>query len=298
MPTLGELINNMAVKAGIASDDAKLKSLLATPELLNIQVDDSIVTALDNGLLSIEAAMNNHPKIKNKYFADVYDGIDKQLIKLIETDTFDQADVDEVKAEKSTSKKQELIVSKLKAMAKSAKGADKDEINKQLATAHEAARIAEAKVETTKQKYEAQIQDIQMKASLRAAFGKYKTIYDDLPEAVKTATFEAIVNQGLQDKNAILKTDEHGNLQLVGKDGSNVFGANHVHLTPASFLDQTFAPVLKVSGPTKPAATPTGSPAPVIPTKGNEGVEANAAFLKSRTDQVLADMASAPAPMI
>jgi len=297
MPTLGELINNMAVKAGIASDDAKLKSLLATPELLNIQVDETIVTALDNGLLSIEAAKNNHPDVKKKYFADAYDGIDKQLIKLIETDTFDQADVDEVKAEKSTSKKQELIVSKLKAMAKSAKGADKDQINQQLAAAHEAARLAKAEVETTRQTYEAKIQDIEMKAALRAAFGKYKTIYDDLPEAVKTATFEAIVNQGLQDKNAILKVDEHGNLQLVGKDGSNVFGANHVHLTPASFLDQTFAPVLKVSGPPKPAAQPTRQPVPVA-IKVDAGSEANVEFVKSHADKVIADMQQAPASMV
>lgn len=64
MQKIGELINNLAVKAGVAADDPKLKSLLAAPELLNIEVDDSIVTALDNGLLSIEAAKNDHPEIK------------------------------------------------------------------------------------------------------------------------------------------------------------------------------------------------------------------------------------------
>lgn len=298
MPLIGEIINNLAQKAGIAADDAKLKSLLSSPELANIQVDDTLATALDSGLLSIEAAKNNHPDVKKKYFADAYDGIDKQLMNLIATDTFDQADIDEIKLEKSTSKKQELIVSKLKALAKSAKGADKDEINRQLATAHEAARLAKAEVETVKNTYEGKIKDIQLKAAVKAIFGNYKTIYDELPPAVRTATMEAIIMQGLQDKNAELRTDEAGNLTLVSKDGSsNVFGANHVQLTPQSFLDQTFAPILKVSGPTKPAA-PTPGAAPIIPTKGSEGAEANAAFLKSRTDQVLADMASSPAPMI
>lgn len=103
---------------------------------------------------------------------------------------------------------------------------------------------------------------------------------------------EAIIMQGLQDKNAELKTDEQGNLQLVSKDGSNVFGENHVQLTPQSFLDKTFAPILKVSGPPKPAATqrPTQS----IDVKISEGAEANAAFVKSHMDQVLADMSAAP----
>lgn len=290
MPTIGELINNLAQKAGIQADNEELKSLLASPELATIKVPDSLSAFIDSGLLSIEAAKNNHPDIKKKYFADAYDGMDKQLLALVATDTFDLADVEEIKAEKSTSKKAELIVTKLKAAKAAAKGADKDEINKQLAAAHEVARIAKAEVETVKNTYEGKIKDIQLKAAIKDVFGNYKTIYDELPTAVRTATMEAIIMQGLQDKNAELKPDEHGNLQLVTKDGSNVFGDNHVQLTPQSFFDKTFAPILKVSGPPKPAA-PQPRPMQPIDIKINEGAEANTAFVKSHTEQVLADMA-------
>lgn len=295
MPTIGELINNLAQKAGVASNDAKLKALLASPELATVNIDDSLVTALETGLLSIEAAKNNHPDVKKKYFADAYDGIDKQLIKLVENDTFDQADLDEIRNEKSTSKKQELIITKLKAAKATAKGADKDEINRQLAAAHEAARLAKAEVETVKSSYEGRIKDIQKQAAIKAVFGNYKTIYDELPANVKAATLEALINQGLQDKNAELRTDENGNLQLVSKDGStNVFGSNNVQLTPQSFLDQTFAPILKVSGPPKPVAPPRQQPGTVP----NAQSEASASFVKSHVDQVLADMAMTKAPMI
>lgn len=293
---IGELINNLAQKAGIATDNAELKSLLASPELANITVPDVLVTSIDSGLLSIDAAKNNHPDIKKKYFADAYDGMDKQLIALVANDTFDQADLDEIKAEKSTSKKAELIVSKLKAAKSQAKGADKDEINRQLAAAHEMARLAKAEVETVKNSYENKIQDIQLKAAVKAVFGNYKTIYDELPPAVKTATLEALINQGLQDKNAELKTDEHGNLQLVSKDGSNVFGDNHVQLTPQSFLDKTFAPVLKKVAPQPAAQTRQPNPVPAKP--GNEPSEASASFVKSHVDQVLADMGAAPVSMM
>lgn len=292
MPTIGELINNLTQKAGIAADDADLKALLASPELANIKVSDTLSAAIDSGLLSIDAAKNNHPDIKKKYFADAYDGMDKQLIALVANDTFDQVDLDEIKAEKSTSKKAELIVSKLKAAKASAKGADKEAINAQLAAAHEVARLAKTEVETVKQGYEGKIKDIQLKAAIKAVFGNYKTIYDELPASVRAASMEAIIMQGLQDKNAELKTDDHGNLQLVSKDGSNVFGDNHVQLTPQSFLDKTFAPILKVSGPPKPAA-PQRQQQQIDP-KISEGAEANAAFVKSHMDQVLADMSAAP----
>ena len=109
MPTVGEVINNLAQKAGIAADNAELKTLLSSPELANVAVPDALLTSLDSGLLSIDAAKNNHPDIKKKYFADAYDGIDKQLIQLIESDTFDEADVAEIKAEKSTSNWRQLI---------------------------------------------------------------------------------------------------------------------------------------------------------------------------------------------
>lgn len=301
MPTpIGQVFNELALKAGIAADNPALKSLLASPELANIQVPNELITGIDNGLLSIEAAKNNHPDVKKKYFADAYDGIDKQLMNLVATDTFDQADIDEIKQEKSTSKKQELIVSKLKALAKSAKGADKEEINRQIAAAHEAARLAKAEVETVKSSYEGKIKDIQLKAAIKSVFGNYKTIYDELPPAVRTATLEAIIMQGLQDKNAELRTDESGALQLVSKDGtSNVFGANHVQLTPQSFLDQTFAPVLKVSGPTKPVVPiRPQQTVSVAQTAAEQHNEATVGIIKSHSDKVLADMAATPASLI
>ena len=295
--TIGELLNNVALKAGVPADDAKLKSLLAASELATLTIDDALAASIDNGLLNIEAAKNNHPDIKKKYFADAYDGMDKQLLALVASDTFDQADLDEIKAEKSTSKKAELIVTKLKAAKASAKGADKDAINQQLTAAHEAARLAKLEVETVKTSYEGKIKDIQLKAAVKAVFGNYKTIYDELPAGVRNATMEAIISQGLQDKNAELRTDEHGNLQLVSKDGSsNVFGANHVQLTPSSFLDQTFAPILKVSGPPKPAATNPRQPAnPIVI---DPGAAANADFIASHMEGVLADMAKAPVSMM
>jgi len=289
MPLIGELINNLAQKAGIAADSPELKSLLASPELATINVPDELSTLIDKNLLSLEAAKNNHPDIRNKYAADFYDGIDKQLMTLIATDTFDQADLDEIKAEKSTTKKQEIIISKLKAAKSKAKGADKEEINQQLAAAHEAARLAKEEVNTVRTQYEGQIKDIRKKTALSAVLSGYKTIYDELPGTVKLTGMEALINTALQDKKADLLVDENGNLQLVSKDGTNVFGSNNVQLTPQSFFDQTFAPILKVSDNKKSDANQQQRQTTTVDTstKGDASISP----IRNHNAQVIADLA-------
>lgn len=296
MPTIVELINNLALKAGIAADNDELKSLLASPELATVQVPETLNTTIDKGLLSIEAAKNNHPEIKKKYVAEAYNGMDKHLLALIESDTFDAADLEEIKKEQSTSKKYELVISKLKAAKSTATGVDKDKINQEIANAHAAAKAAKDEVAAVKNEYEGKIKNIHRTAAIKAMFGNYKTIYDELPAGIKTATMEALINTALQDKNAELTVDDNGNLVLLSKDGSNVFGSNHVQLTPQSFLDQSFAPILKVSGPPKPIATPRPAAASTPP--ADDKAEATVGQIRSHTEQVLADMAAPKASLM
>lgn len=287
MPVLGEFINTLAQKAGIAPDDADLKTLLSSPELAAITVPDTLVSAVDNGLLSIDAAKNNHPDIKRKYFADAFDGMDRNLLSLIDKDTFDESELLEIKNEKSTVKKIELVVSKLKAQKSTANPADKAAINQQLAAAHEAARLANEKAEQVKNEYEGKIKNIYTTSAIRSALSGYKTIYDELDPTIKLTSMEAVIAKALQDKQAEFLADENGTLQLLSKDGSNVFGSNHVQLTPQSFLDQTLAPILKVVKQT-PQPTP-GQQQPTPPANGEHTAVSN--FVKSHTEQVLADMA-------
>lgn len=292
---IGELINNLAQKAGVDADSPELKSLLASPELASVSVPDELSTTIDRGLLNIEAAKNNHPDIKRKYQADIYDGMDKQLMALIASDTFDESDIAEIKAEAKTTKKLEMIVAKLKAAKSTAKGADKEEINRQLTAAHEAARLAKEEVTNVRSEYEGKIKDIHRGAAIKAVFNNYKTIYDELPGEIRVATMEAIINKSLQDKNAELRTDENGNLQLVGKDGNNVFGSDHRQLSPQSFLDQSFAPILKVSGQ-RPVVTPQTRQTQVATPATQENAQLGS--MKNHNAQVLADMATPKASMV
>lgn len=293
--SIGELINNLAIKAGMKADDPNLVSLLSSPDLQKITVPDELVTTIDRGLLNIDDARNNHPVIKNKYFADAYDGLDKFLLTLIQDDTFDETELAEIKAEKSTQKKIQLIHGKLKAKASASPNKeDKTETNKKIAELNEQVRLAKEGGENIKKEYEGKIKNIHLDSNLNALFGNYKTIYDEMPD-IKNVSLKAIVQKALQDNNAEFSINEAGQLVLVGKDGTNVFGSDNRQLTPQSLLDKSFAPILKVhTGPKQNGVTIPGQlpkPTEVIPGKG--GAEAATENFKSLAQQQIANLEAA-----
>lgn len=279
---IGEFFNELAQKAGIPADDKSLKDLLASPELINIKVSDELVTSLDKGLINIDQAKNNHPDIKKKYFADAYDGIDSQLSKILSDEAADiltPEDLTEIAAEKSTTKKMGLALTKLKAAKVKASPADKEAINKQLNELNEALRVEKEGKKKLVDEYEGKIKDIHLNSALTGMFGNYKTIYDDIPGNVKATSLKAMITQALQDNDAVLKVDDNGTLAITRKDGTNVFGSDNRQLTPQSFLDKTFAPILKVSTPQKVTQTPKQAV--------NTDAPANNEFISSYTQKML-----------
>lgn len=268
MPTAGEFLNALALKAGLKPDNELLKNVLSAPDLAKINVPDELVTQIDAGLLNIEAAKNNHPAIKSKYFAEAYDGMDAEILKL----PVDQEVLDILKQEKSTTKKLSLLVEKLKA-TKPSDQADvtplKQKINE---LQQQLAQLAEQKV-ALESKHQQDIMNMKRDITLEAELLSYKTIYDDLDPSIKKMTLRNILDKNLQDSNAVLQLDDNGNLTLVGKDGTNVFGSDHRQLTPKAFFDKSLASILKVSDPPKnparPVPTPGTTPAPVA---GNDHI--------------------------
>lgn len=287
MPTIGEVFNAFALKAGIAADDEDLKGILAAPGLAQIAVPDALVTKMDSGLLNLEAAKSGHPDIKRKYFAEAYDGMDAEILKL----PVDQEVIDVLKAEKSTTKKLALLVEKLKATKApdSTEGttlkAKINELQQQLAG------LAEEKATLAKQ-HQSELRDFKKDIKLQSEFGSYKTIYDDLDPAIKKMSLKAILDKNLQDSNAVFTLDDNDNLVLVGKDGTNVFGSDHRQLTPKAFFDKSFASILKVSEPPKP-----GPQQP--PKTGAQPAAGGNDFMSSFTNQALQDFERAtPVKMI
>lgn len=248
---LVDFLKTQIQKAGGNPEDETLKNAIAGLSA-DLELPDEVVTAIDNGLLSIASAKNNHPEIKNHYFAQAYKGIDSEMDRLLEEEKLPDEVIAEIKKEGSSTKRAALIARKIKE-TESKKGAagDKDkekytqqiaELNNQLA----AVKDNENKIKATHQQ---ELANIKMGWAKKNQLSAYKTIHDDLDPDTKQIILDAIITKNLNAKGWKLGVDDNGNLTLTTKEGDSVYGDNHVVLTPKAFLDKVMADekILKVS---------------------------------------------------
>lgn len=246
-----DFLKTLATKAGANLEDEALKTAIASlnPEA---ELPDELATVIDNGLLSMATAKNNHPEIKKHYFAQAYNGLDSELDAFIAEEKLPDDVVAAIKAEQSSTKRARLVAQKIKELQqqKAAAGKnDKEELNKQIADLNNELRVLKEKEQNIHTEYKKQIQSVKMNHVLGGLLGGYKTVFDELDPSTKEITLKAIIERNLGAKKAQLTIDEAGNLQLIGADGANVFGDDHNILTPKAFLDKVMAneKILKVT---------------------------------------------------
>lgn len=250
--TAADFLKELAIKAGVKIDDEAIKPLLAAPELANINIPDALITGIDNGLLSLDAAKNNHSAIKGHYFSQAYDGLDKELTRFIDENKLPDEIKNEILAEKSSTKRAVLLAAKIKELeekkATSGKG-EKDSLQQQINDLNNQLRVEKDKEAGIRAEYEGKLKDVKMGYTLGSLLGSYKTIYDELDGEVKDITLKAIINKSLNADAAELTVDDSGQLILRKKDGSNFFGEDNRLLTPKSYLDKIMSrdKILKVS---------------------------------------------------
>lgn len=265
-----DLLKKLMTKAGVTYDGD-----------LSVEIPDDVATSLDNQLLTIAAATNNHPEVKKVYFAQAYNGLDAEMKELITEFGLS----DEVKAEieraGGSTKKAVALARKIKEISEKPHTGDKAketalaaqvlELNQKLAAEIQ----AKTGLQTT---FDNQLKQIKIQTKLGGLINGYKTVYDELPTDAKEAATNALLNKALQDSNAEFTFDENGNLSLIKKDGTNLFGENHTLVTPQAFIDKSFSKILKVTDP-NPGKT---TPAPIPGQQNQPNTALQAALAESR----------------
>lgn len=267
-----DLVKKLMAKAGVAYDG----DLAAIP--------DDVASSVDNSLLTIAAATNNHPDVKKVYFAQAYNGLDAEINGLIT----EFALSDEIKAEieraGGSTKKAVALARKIKEVSEKGSPDDKAAVKKLSDQIVELNRKLAAEIQkqtNLKTEYDNQLQQIKIKTKLGTIVGSYKTMFDELDPQAKEAAIDALLNKALQDSDAEFKFDDKGNLSLIKKDGTNLFGDNHTLVTPQSFIDKSLSKILKVTDPN------AGKNSPAQPLPGKEQNQPNpniAAAVKESLD--------------
>lgn len=109
MAKLGKLFVDLALAAGIAIDDDKLKDITTS----DMEVPDDIAASLKSNLMTEEAAKNN-ASLKRHFTAQALNTVDAELSDFIKSYTdFTDADKSAFEAEKSTYKRIPLLMKRV-----------------------------------------------------------------------------------------------------------------------------------------------------------------------------------------
>lgn len=247
-----DLIKKLMAKAGVTHDGE-----------LTADIPDEVATALDNQLLTIAAATNNHPDVKKVYFAQAYDGLDAGLAQVVkELGISPEVWADVEKAGGST-KRAIALIKKVKELSEKEQPADKTksaELQAEIHKLHGQLKQEIEKQDDLKTNYDSQIKQIKIQTKLSGMLGQYKTVYDEHDPIVRNAAIGALITKALQDSDADFTFDDKGNLSLMKKDGTNLFGDNHTLVTPQTLIERSLSKILKVTG--KPGDTPPAKPLP------------------------------------
>lgn len=260
---LKDFIIGLARKAGFdpASEAAK-PFFDAIPDT---DVPEDVQKGVDNNLISITDAKNNHPILKNHYHKQALDGIDSTIVDLMAEMEVDEETKAAILAEKSSFKRVPLLTKKIAELTAAKAGAtapDKKEIQKQIDALHTQIAAEKTARANDKKSFDDQLKGYQVKYKVDTLLSAHKTIHDDLDPEVKSTVINTLITKALQDNQAKFDFDDQGNFTLLKQDGTNYYGENHQQITPAQFIEQTLAKTkqLKVS----PAANPAN------PQRGNQ----------------------------
>lgn len=237
--TVGEFLHSLAQKAGMDVNSDSVKNFLLNGELMKIEVPEDIDRGIDNQLLSVRDAKNNHPDIKSFYHKQALDAIDSNINDIVTELGLDESVKQTLDAERSTYKRVGLLAKKVHEVAEGKEGAKgKSEMQAKIDELHNQLRSLNEEKAKESESYTNQLKSFKIKTKLQSLLSGYKTIYDNLDGNVKFASLQALLDQALADSEANFDIDDKDNLQLFKKDGSNVYGENHQQVLPTSFVEQ------------------------------------------------------------
>lgn len=281
----GELLNNLARKAGIDVSSAELKDLLSNAELLKVNIPDTISNALETQLLTVEAAQANDKVLKH-FRSTLYNGIDNTLKETALEMGIPETELKTWLAENQTGKNVRnvmLKIAELKEKQSKGKG-DNTELQKQIETLN-------AKIVDMTKAYQEKEQSLikqNEQALTNYMLDSFLSNYDyGLPTTkdISLLTAKNVLNQEFS-KLGITVVNENGQLVPKTKEGADYYTSNHTKPSIKELTDGVLAQhkLLKTAEPpkTEPQQRQTFS--------GNGSEQPSSTRLMSALDQSLADL--------
>lgn len=264
--SVAQLINDLAVKAGIPSDNQELKDILSSADLVKQTVPDSLAGKIETGLLTKDAAKND-PDVVNYFRHTNYGVIDAEVEKFLTEAKFEDAVTNEIKGEKNTIKKVTLLAKKvqeLEVKKAAAAGGDKGKLQEEINKLN--GQLSEI-VNKHKQEKDDLILNHQKEIDqmfLQNTLGTYNYALGDIDTGAKVMTAQALLAQKMASAGVKI-INKDGQRILVRNDGTEYYDDKHNKIDLKGFIEGAISPILKKNEGQQTPNTPTGPTAPAAP---------------------------------
>lgn len=292
MAKLKDFITALAKKAGYDTTSEAAKPFFDA--LPDTEMPEDIHRGIDNSLISLTEAKNNHGELKGHYTKQALDGVDKEILSLIEDFQLDEPTKAAILGEKSTYKRGPMLTRKIVELERqkvaTTGGKDKAAIQAEIDGLHAQLKTTKEAWESDKKTFDNQRLQDKINNKKNVFFSGVKTIHDELDPETRYTIIDSQIQKELQDRQAKFALDEQGNVVLMRNDGTNFFGENHQQVKPLQFIEQVLAKnkQLKVTDPSNGATgtKPTNGTQPAA-SSGNGTKEQNQSAVVNRNLQAL-----------
>lgn len=226
---VSEFLHSLAISAGIETDNAALKLILADPNLGNITVPtefDTLVSGKFKDMITLEAA-KNHPDLKKHFYATSLYGIDKDIDRLAKDNEFTDEEIASLKKIDKTEKRLEEFSKMTKdKFSKKAPATDEEKhkkLQQQIAdlnkTILEKDELGVKEKAELKQNYLNSLRD----RTTKELFQKYNYT-DAIPQKVQSTTAQTLFFDDIKSKGyKVVFNEENDGLKLLTSEDTEVF---------------------------------------------------------------------------
>ncbi|MCW3466499.1 hypothetical protein [Chitinophaga nivalis] len=283
---IGTLLSDLAKKVGVDTSLPQYADLLSA----NFDIPDELYKLIDTKLYT-DDAVKNSLLFKNYFFKQALDGVDKNLVRLMEEYQFDEDSMKEINGIASSYERIPTLVKKIKELEAKKTDANKGDrailqeqinaLNKEKATLQSE---MDKKIKQIKRESDDEITNFMLMSSINSA----NLLTDQFDRAVMAEMAEKYITKELTNQGAkVIKKD--GALKLVqASDEALDFYADNKSVSFEEFRDSVLSKN-KLIAVTKPAP-PTGPTNATPPNGANRPVSSSFAAALAAAQ---ADIASA-----
>lgn len=238
----GTLFNSLAKKAGIDTTQKEFVDLLAT----DIEIPDGIATAMEKGLLNIDAA-KNHVDVRKAIRTEALNGVDSKVEEMLAELGFTDDDATDIKGEKNSYEKIAKLGRKIKELeekkAKTSKPADKEAYEKQIADLNRDLKSVKDTFTAKEKEWQGlRENDLTTYEIQKLLLGKEYNLPKEMDAELKVSTAQSAINKSLAAKGfKIVRDAESGGLKIVNKEGLPAYSETNEPLQLPHFIDGALA---------------------------------------------------------